>query len=303
MPSEFTGVECGADYVVTLTSAGNEGPIHNNFIFGMPLDPEDPETPPGGSGDGVPRYWYIYPSGWINVWFYDDPFDDARYKEISVVVDLYRYTEEVIPSTVTIAVNWSGPDWSLIGNPVGADRVPPIEEEDDIPAYISRHTFYEEVDVILPAYGETGVRLTFDWTIPDYNPEWVSIDVMGVNFLIDGWADETYPELGIYHECIGVEDTCPWDLSGDNQVTPFDVGFIKARYGCDPDDLPYDPLCEQAMLSDDDQVTEFDVGFVKSNYGVCPGYGACCDPGGCTYTLPGDCTFTWLDDEYCSECP
>jgi len=195
MPSDFTGAECGDEYEITLTSSDNVGPIHNNWYFEMPLVDE-----PGGLGDGVPRYWYIYEtSGWINVWFYDDPYDPARYKEITIVVDVAQFEPGL--STLEFAVNWSTAEWSTTGNPPGEPRVPPIEDEDDIAGYIARETFINVVDVTLPPY-ETPDHLTFTWIIPDFNPEWVSIDVRGVNFIVDGWAYEAVPDLGIYHECL-----------------------------------------------------------------------------------------------------
>ena len=61
---------------------------------------------------------------------------------------------------------------------------------------------------------------------------------------------------------------CPWDLSGDGVVSPYDVGFVKAKYGCLVGTGV--PECDEADLSGDGSVSSYDVGFVKSHFGPCP---------------------------------
>jgi len=151
-------------------------------------------------GSGTYAYgngWYFYENTeWWNIWFYDHPFDPARWKNVYIEFDLHEF--EPGPILIEFALNWSTDLWSLEGNPLPNPRVPPIppltpEEEGD---YIGRHTFLFGQDVP-PGHYE------FAFEFPDYNPEWVSIDVRGTNFAIPGGF--------IMHECVG--DPQSLDLS------------------------------------------------------------------------------------------
>jgi hypothetical protein len=63
--------------------------------------------------------------------------------------------------------------------------------------YIIRVPIIEEL-----AYFEDWVHVEWDYTIWDYNPEWVSIDVMGCNFeIINGI---------IVHECAVGTESSSW---------------------------------------------------------------------------------------------
>ncbi|MCK4625215.1 MAG: PEP-CTERM sorting domain-containing protein [Phycisphaerae bacterium] len=119
--------------------------------------------------------WYYYPdSGWWNQWFYDHPVNPPNWKEMWAVVDIMPI-ESV--GYVEIAFNWSTLDWSP--NPFDPP-LPPLDE------FIVRETFF---------VGEVVEMMTIDGgvVIPDYNPEWVSIDIMGEGVVIDGI---------LWHECI-----------------------------------------------------------------------------------------------------
>ena len=96
----------------------------------------------------------------------------------------------------------------MIGNPLPEGRLPPlppltITEEY---LYIGRYTL---LDVNTNIF--TTVHYAFDFVIPDYNPEWVSIDVVGTNFAITNGH--------ITHECLPKPP--PNDDCGDAQlITP-----------------------------------------------------------------------------------
>jgi hypothetical protein len=162
-------------------------------------------------GDG----WYFYEwYGWWNIWFYDHPFDPARFKTIRIWFDLDIF-EPTEPGYLELAVNWSTDLWS-VENP-GIDRPPlPGECED---CYIGRQTLYEDM-VFGPGHYQV------EAVIPDYNPEWVSIDVRGYNFIIPGGIIE--------HVCEGTSDPQSLDLSF--VITGDTTGGVPTTGACCPGD-------------------------------------------------------------------
>jgi len=112
------------------------------------------------------------------MWFYNEPFDDEKMKR----VDIGFTVEPTEPDAyITFALNYATPEW-----PPG-QQIPPLPEllepgqEDQV---IQRVILFE---------GEIPALLEREYTyyIKDYNPEWVSVDVMGQNFLLDGWLEHT----------------------------------------------------------------------------------------------------------------
>ncbi len=145
----------------------------------------------GGTGynDGE---WYVYPSMWINQWFYDHPLDFTRGKIVHIEFDWTAY-DPGCTSDITVALNWSTPEYSYIP---GAGTVPPLPGVDEA-LYIVRVPFVDECGVF------PGVEhVEFDYVIYDYNPEWVSIDIMGCNFIITNGV--------IVHECAVDNDDTSW---------------------------------------------------------------------------------------------
>ncbi len=122
--------------------------------------------------------WYYYENtGWWNIWFYDHPFDPERYKDIFINFEWYPTTE---PYFIEVAINWATDAW-IPGFP---PPVPPLlPDEEDL--YIYR----EYVPIIGPGPVEYFAQVL------EYNPEWVSIDVMGQNVVI--------PQGIITHQCLG----------------------------------------------------------------------------------------------------
>jgi hypothetical protein len=141
----------------------------------------------GGSGydEGT---WYYYPNTkWWNEWFYNAPFDPTRWKEIDVEFTISPTSAD---SWAVVTINWSTPEWSALGN----DHPPLPENVDQFPwleyKYIARAPalFADELS--------DKMFICDEFDILDYNPEWVSIDVMGQNFEItDGWID---------HRCVPI---------------------------------------------------------------------------------------------------
>lgn len=167
-------------------------PIEDTFF--VSLDSNGEFLCGGGSGfeSGT---WYLYPSGWYNEWFYDHPFDFNRGKIIHIEFDMV-VCDPAVNSAICLAVNWSTPEWSDLGY---GETTPPTPElvgaNEDL--YIMREILLS----LCPIPGEV-THYTFDFTVWDYNPEWVSIDVDGNNFQITNGI--------ITHDCVVDTETESW---------------------------------------------------------------------------------------------
>lgn len=171
---------------IGLSASSYAQPIEDQFFIS--LDANSNIVDGGGSGFGGGE-WYYYPDTlWYNQWFYDHPFDPNRWKTIHIEFD----AAPLLPGAglfLEFAVNWSTPEWSDLGF---GDSMPPIPGAPgfDEPLHIERFTFIE-TDFLFDPLPE---HFVFDYIIPDYNPEWVSIDVWGWNFEITNGV--------IIHDCI-----------------------------------------------------------------------------------------------------
>lgn len=165
----------------------------------------------GGGSEYYGSGWYFYPElePWWNIWFYDHPFDYDRYKVVTVEFDIITL-DPAFPANATVAVNWSTDIWSLEGNPPG-ERRPPLPEDGNEQLYIGRGIIYQ--NPVLPPLE----HIVYQYVIPDYNPEWVSIDVLGVNFEIQNGI--------VTHECLP-KSTDPVSL---------DLSFVINRTFIDTD--------------------------------------------------------------------
>ncbi len=171
------------------------GPVYNNFS--VTVDESGHVT--DGWGDYAwDNQWFWYSDedpGWWNIWFYDHPLSFERWKEVYVTGTVRTATGMGgLTGDITIAVNWSTPAWSEVGNPPGEPRRPPLNEDLDPmnPAdYLMRYILYSGPVTDMPQdIGELG------YSVSEYNPEWVSIDVQGSNFILDG---------AVSHQCVGSE--------------------------------------------------------------------------------------------------
>ena len=148
----------------------------------------------GGSGYESGTWYYYENTDWWNQWYYNQPFDLNRDKLIHIEFDVFRYNH---PSDVwfELAVNWATDEWQREGPP----PVPPLTPEDE-EKYISRAVLVETDQITPGPPPEGGQHYVLDYVIRDYNPEWVSIDVRGYNFII---PHQPTDEPGIIeHVCV-----------------------------------------------------------------------------------------------------
>jgi len=149
-----------------------------------------------GSTNYYGQGWYRYES-WTNMWFYDNPFTFERPKHIQLNFNI----EPVGPQpTAQFAINWSTPAWDTLG----MDR-PPLPGENEM-LYIGRQVF-----PVVPGPN------TIDFTIP-YNPEWVSVDFVATDVMINGW---------MYHECVGTSLDLAFVITGHAGVPPIKCGDVN----------------------------------------------------------------------------
>jgi len=143
----------------------------------------------GGSGYNGGE-WYGYPSMWINQWFYDHPLDFSKGKIVHIEFD-WTAMDPLCMTDITVALNWSTPEWSYLGNGTALPPLPGVDEA----LYIVRVPFVDICAVVPDVQ-----HVAFDYVIYDYNPEWVSLDVRGCNLVITKGV--------IVHECaVGNDDT------------------------------------------------------------------------------------------------
>lgn len=189
-----------------LTASAWAQPSNDNFW--IKLDPRLTEPTGGGTGWEDPasgQQWFYYPdTNWWNQWFYDGRPDPERWKYIDYVVQIESSPidpNQTDPTAewVMVALNWSNMQFPETG-PNGPPPMPCDE------GAIERAIIFE------------GFVLTWDqvtlqdrFVIPDYNPEWVSIDVM-----TDFMFSENVIEIsgGLVHECVPEPSTVALVLMG-----------------------------------------------------------------------------------------
>ncbi len=161
-----------------------------------------------GSTNYYGQGWYRY-EYWTNMWFYDNPFTFERPKHIHLNFNI----EPVGPGAYAeFAINWSTPAWDSLG----MDR-PPLPGENEM-LYIGRQIF--------PVFPGPN---TIDYMIP-YNPEWVSVDFMATNVMINGW---------IYHECVGTSLDLAFVITGHEGAPPAKCGDVNNDGVIDVGDVVY----------------------------------------------------------------
>ena len=184
--------------------------------------------------------WYNYPSGWWNIWFYDNPLNMSRWNNIHLEFSVIE-VEPTWPNWVTLAVNYTTPWWSFVGNPPGEPRVPPLPGDDEDQGIIR--------EILLDGPDYFGYYV-IDIEIPDYNPEWISIDLIASNVFIDGdiihtcngWRfDEQSLDLSFVISATGeVCDCIPGDANNDGGINLGDAGYIvNWIFYSGPDPTPY----------------------------------------------------------------
>ncbi|MCX6833536.1 MAG: hypothetical protein NTW07_00120 [candidate division Zixibacteria bacterium] len=100
-----------------------EPPRVNNFVANI--------LPNGlwGGGGGSNFYgqgWYFYENtNWWNIWFYDNPFTREHVKRGQIQC-MIMPMDPMMPSNVTVAINWSTDAWSEQIPPPPGPPVPPL---------------------------------------------------------------------------------------------------------------------------------------------------------------------------------
>jgi len=171
--------------------------------FWIELNPDNSFKDGGGSGyDG--GQWYEYDNNtpsWWNQWYYNDPPDPDRWKEITynILIDFPTDPpggggETLVQDEyyVEIALNWSTLAFPESG-PLGPPPIPPLTPAEEA-LYLDRFVIFANwVMAPTPVIG--------NYEIPDFNPEWVSIDVRVDPVL---WTNPDYVIVSgdIWHECV-----------------------------------------------------------------------------------------------------
>lgn len=168
-----------SDYKAYVQAVCGEAEFVNPKVdrFWITIDGLGALTQPSGGAPvndpGEDGTWYFYPgsgTNWYNIWFYNDPVDMSRMKKVKMGFWAQRYVP-FIPADVRFVVNYTTPDW----NPQTPGFPNPNQED-----FILRSPVNGPFPVAMGA--AQWFEVEFD--IPDYNPEWVSVDVYGLNLVI-----------------------------------------------------------------------------------------------------------------------
>jgi len=139
---------------------------------------------------------------WVNQWYYDHPLMLDHMKVITVDFD-FSLIDPLQPYDLSVALNWTTPNWppdplpDLWPPPVGRPPLPTEEVGLDGTRNIERWAYDFE--------GQPG-HVSFEYTIWDYNPEWISIDLSGFNVSVVNGV--------ITHECMPVPEPATLTLLG-----------------------------------------------------------------------------------------
>ncbi len=150
---------------------------------------------------------------WYNIWFYNDPLDLNKVKKIRMGFWIQPW-QVGPPSEIYYVVNWSSESWNFLGGyPLPADESFVRRSPINGPYMIGGLQWFE-----------------LYFVVPDFNPEWVSIDIWGENILIEqmpmspppGSPLLTYwlpsmPGGIVVHECLPENTVSTW--SGPSTFT------------------------------------------------------------------------------------
>ena len=170
-------LEPNTDYEwYVIQDCGFETPKVDNFWFSIEGPGNLLEPLSGGTFDepGENGIWYLYdqaPGGmdWWNIWFYNDPLDTNKIKKIRMGFWIQSYNGSD-PGLLNYVINWSDSTWEGSGFPTPSDE-----------QYIRRSPV--NGPVIVNTGGPQWIELYF--IIPDFNPEWISVDIWGENIMVE----------------------------------------------------------------------------------------------------------------------
>jgi hypothetical protein len=174
-----TNVTMNSD--VTVTATYTDSAVRTDSFTVTLYDGQVTEG--AGTGYGYGQWYYYEWEQWWNQWWYDHPFSYDRKKVVMLHLDVFPLTGS--NGTIEVAVNWATPDWPI------ASPTPPLPGMymlEDEPLIIGR----------MPIYMNPGMQESIDlWLeIPDYNPEWVSVDIRDLTMMGRFHINGT-----ITHEC------------------------------------------------------------------------------------------------------
>jgi len=151
-----------------------EGP----WFFYAAEDDDPPQEDPWGGLNPQP--------GWLNEWWWDDPWDPNRWKIVDVSF-LYGRIDPSGNGYAEIVINYTTDQWTDPTAPPLTNVGPGGE------VYIGRVTV-DQLEILndepIEWNGQYDLR---EFGIP-YNPEWISIDVTGYNFQLANGV--------LIHECV-----------------------------------------------------------------------------------------------------
>lgn len=176
--SGYSGVTTGT----VRAHQGEDGWDHCD-VFNITFDATGWMIEGGGTGHDGGTFYYYPNTEWWNEWYYDGVLDLTRAKNVMVT---FNITPTDVGADATVAINYSSPDYPP---GTGVPPIPPISPEDEAD-WIVREPIFVGQDLTEP------VTQTVLFQIIDFNPEWVSIDVMGTNVVIEG---------DICHVCLDVQ--------------------------------------------------------------------------------------------------
>lgn len=183
-----------------------QGIYDDNFWFA--IDPAGVKIDEfsGGSTDdpGESGFWYFYENAggdnsWFNIWFYNGDFIPPNQKWIHLGFWVTKFNPQE-DGFLFIVVNWATPDWSWPPMDPPVPPVPPFDDPEDEALFVARSTI-GEVDLNVPVDGyqyfdcneflyvnsqayPDYIWVEYRWEIDDYNPQFISVDLWGENFVI-----------------------------------------------------------------------------------------------------------------------
>lgn len=272
-------LEPNTDYEwYVIQDCGFETPKVDNFWFSMEGPGNLLEPLSGGTFDepGEDGIWYLYdqaPGGmdWWNIWFYNDPLDTNKIKKIRMGFWIQSYNGSD-PGLLNYVINWSDSTWEGSGFPT------PSEEQ-----YIRRSPV--NGPVIVNTGGPQWIELYF--IIPDFNPEWISVDIWGENIMVEqtpmapplsselfSYYDPILMNGGIIvHECL--PETTLSSFSGPISFSTLCDAFdIPVFEDFDEVDLGNIPRCWSRETYTSDWVAASNVGSYSSPYAIVNYYDA-----------------------------